>query len=274
MSDELALGYRSSSQRARVITESWGEQNLYCPNCPSPSLKRLANNTEARDFACPRCGFEYQLKGQLGPLLRVIDGAFDAMMRAIRQDRTPNFYFLRYERVNWRIEDLMIVPSFAFPPSAIIKRKPLGPTARRAGWVGCNIQMTRIPLDARIAVVRDGNETPAAQVREKFRRVKPLKDISVKERGWTLDVLNLVRRVSEGRGRGNESGSGRPGAGQRLLTSSPTEFTNEDIYAHARELEQLHPDNRHVKDKIRQQLQVLRDAGLLIHVSAGVWRLP
>jgi len=30
-----------------------------------------------------------------------------------------------------------------------------------------------------------------------------------------------------------------------------------------RELEKLHPDNRHVKDKIRQQLQALRDAGLL-----------
>ncbi|PYJ57817.1 MAG: hypothetical protein DME22_24330 [Verrucomicrobia bacterium] len=26
--------------------------------------------------------------------------------------------------------------------------------------------------------------------------------------------------------------------------------------------------------KIRQQLQVLRDAGLLIHVESGRWRLP
>jgi len=51
-----------------------------------------------------------------------------------------------------------------------------------------------------------------------------------------------------------------------------------------RELEQLHPDNRHVRDKIRQQLQVLRDTGLLLHVvrlrfasprqERGVWRLP
>jgi hypothetical protein len=41
-----------------------------------------------------------------------------------------------------------------------------------------------------------------------------------------------------------------------------------------RELEQLHPDNRHVRDKIRQQLQVLCDTGLLLHVERGVWRLP
>jgi hypothetical protein len=36
----------------------------------------------------------------------------------------------------------------------------------------------------------------------------------------------------------------------------------------------LHPDNRHVKDKIRRQLQVLRGAGLLIHTERGRWRLP
>jgi hypothetical protein len=29
-----------------------------------------------------------------------------------------------------------------------------------------------------------------------------------------------------------------------------------------------------VRDKIRQQLQVLRDAGLLQHIERGLWRLP
>jgi type II restriction enzyme len=56
--------------------------------------------------------------------------------------------------------------------------------------------------------------------------------------------------------------------------NSVNEFTTADVYTHDRELEQLHPDNRHVRDKIRQQLQVLRDAGLLLHIECGVWRLP
>jgi hypothetical protein len=30
--------------------------------------------------------------------------------------------------------------------------------------------------------------------------------------------------------------------------------------------------NCHVRDKIRQQLQVLRDAKLLVHIERGVWR--
>jgi len=32
------------------------------------------------------------------------------------------------------------------------------------------------------------------------------------------------------------------------------EFSNGDAYTLAEQLEQLHPDNRHVRDKIRQQL--------------------
>ena len=109
----------------------------------------------------------------------------------------------------------------------------------------------------------------------RFKRVKPLSEIKAKERGWTLDVLNIVRRIVESRRRGDESQTEKREISQRLLTSSPTsEFTNEDVYAFASELEKLHPDNRHIRDKIRQQLQVLRDAKLLIHVDSGIWRLP
>ena len=37
---------------------------------------------------------------------------------------------------------------------------------------------------------------------------------------------------------------------------------------------EIHPDNRHVRDKISQQLQVLAKAGFLIHVGSGRWQLP
>jgi type II restriction enzyme len=162
----------------------------------------------------------------------------------------PSFYFLQYERTTWTVKNLLLIPGFVFPPSAIIKRKPLSSTARRAGWVGCNIALNRVPVEARILVVTESQISPAAEVRERFKRVKPLKDISVAQRGWTLDVLNAIRRLGK------------------------TQFTTTDAYAFTRELEKLHPDNRNVRDKIRQQLQVLRDAGLLLHIERGIWRLP
>jgi Dam-replacing HTH domain len=56
---------------------------------------------------------------------------------------------------------------------------------------------------------------------------------------------------------------------QANCRSSKAELSNAEIYTYKRELEKLHRDNRHIKDKICQQLQVLRDAGLLIHRSAA-----
>jgi type II restriction enzyme len=41
------------------------------------------------------------------------------------------------------------------------------------------------------------------------------------------------------------------------------EFTLDDAYAHEAALSALYPDNRNVRPKIRQQLQVLRDRGWL-----------
>jgi type II restriction enzyme len=248
MVGDFASAYHSASQRARVVTEAWGEKNLYCPNCMSNSLSRLQNNTRVSDFACPSCRLWFQLKGQKTCIRdRINDGAYAAMIEAIRNDKTPNFYFMQYDLADWSVRNLLLIPSFAFPASAIIKRKPLSPTARRAGWIGCNIALDRIPLDARIGVVRDGSVMPAVEVRTKYQRVKPLQEVKAKERGWTLDVLNAVRRFGK------------------------VQFGTAEMYEFVRELEELHPDNRHVKDKIRQQLQVLRDRGFLRQVERGTW---
>ncbi len=51
------------------------------------------------------------------------------------------------------------------------------------------------------------------------------------------------------------------------------EFLLSDVYEHAGELSRLHPQNAHVNDKIRQQLQVLRDRGLLHFLGGGRYRL-
>ena len=127
----------------------------------------------------------------------------------------------------------------------VIKRPPLSSTARRAGWVGCNIALNRVPAEARISVVTESAVMPASEVREKFKRVKPLKDISVTQRGWTLDVLNIVRRlISEGRAL-RDPNFGKMGA---RITRPSDSFTTADVYAFERELEKLHPDNRHVRD--------------------------
>jgi len=49
-------------------------------------------------------------------------------------------------------------------------------------------------------------------------------------------------------------------------------FTLRDIYAFADVLAHKHPDNKHVKDKIRQQLQFLRNDGVLEFLGKGSYK--
>jgi type II restriction enzyme len=50
------------------------------------------------------------------------------------------------------------------------------------------------------------------------------------------------------------------------------EFILRDVYGLVPQLQGLHPDNRHVRDKIRQQLQVLRDLGFVEFLGGGRYR--
>lgn len=246
----LASGYKSPSQRSRVITEAWGEQNLYCPRCPSPELQPAPPNTEAIDFTCPRCAFLFQLKSQSRPFTRrVVDAAYDAMRRAIMEGRTPDIFALHYNALRWKVHNLLLIPHYAYSLSAIIRRRPLSADARRVGWVGCDISLDRIPPDARIPVIMDGNPVSPRSVRQRYDRLRPLARLKHDQRGWRLDVLNAVRSLGK------------------------KEFTLHEVYAYADQLRRLHPRNRFIEAKIRQQLQGLRDLGFLEFIGRGRYRL-
>ena len=242
--------YKSASQRARIGTESWGAANFFCPACESPRLNVAPRNTVAVDYFCPSCESPFQLKSQSKPLgSKIVDAAYAQMKRAILEDRTPNLFVLHYDLNTWAVRTILLVPHFAFALSAVERRKPLASTARRAGWVGCNILLDKIPVHARISVVSEGTLHAPREVRSSYNRLRPLEKLQVEKRGWTLDVLQVVQSLGK------------------------LEFTLADVYAHADALARLHPKNAHVRDKIRQQLQVLRDLGLLDFLGSGSYRL-
>jgi type II restriction enzyme len=242
--------YKSASQRARIGTESWGAANFFCPACESPKLNVAPRNTVAVDYFCPSCESPFQLESQSKPLgTRIVDAAYSEMKRAIIEDRTPNLFVLHYDLDTWAVRTVLLVPHFAFALSAVERRKPLAPTARRAGWVGCNILLDKIPVHARISIVNEGTPQTSQQVRASYNRLRPLEKLQVEKRGWTLNVLQVVQSLGK------------------------LEFTLADVYAHADALAKLHPNNRHVRDKIRQQLQVLRDLGLLDFLTPGSYKL-
>jgi type II restriction enzyme len=167
------------------------------------------------------------------------------MRLAVVEGRTPNLLALQYDPILWTVRRIVLIPRFAFSLSCIERRKPLGPTARRKGWVGCHIVLSNIPLDARISLVTDGVPIPPAKVREQYSRLRPLEKLSQDARGWTLDLLNVIRSLEK------------------------KEFSLSEVYVQRNSLQALHPRNAHIREKIRQQLQRLRDLGLIVFLGRG-----
>ena len=58
----------------------------------------------------------------------------------------------------------------ALAADMIERRKPLAPTARRAGWVGCNILLEKIPDSGKIFYVKNGVATPEKEVLTAFQK--------------------------------------------------------------------------------------------------------
>jgi type II restriction enzyme len=179
---------------------------------------------------------------------KIVDGGYDAMLRAIRTDRAPNLFVLQYSS-SWLVQNLMLIPRFFFTESIIEKRRPLSLGARRAGWIGCNILLGKIPADGKIAVVSDGFPVSARSVRQQFSRMRGLSEMPPSLRGWTIDVLNVIRRLDK------------------------AQFSLRELYAFESELRAAHPHNQNVRPKMRQQLQVLRDLGLLEFSHPGHYAL-
>ncbi len=242
---ELGRGYKSGSQIARVVSEDWCGRELYCAACDSDQLLPAKVNNPAVDFVCPKCDQSFQLKSlRAWNQKKVVDAGYDSMLRSIRSDRVPNLLILQYSSA-WLVRNLLLIPSPFFAETVIEKRAPLGPNARRAGWVGCNILLDRIPQDGKIAVVSNGSSVTEQHVREEFSRVRKLAEVPPAIRGWTLDVLTTIRNLRK------------------------TRFSLRELYELEPYLQLLHPRNQNVRPKMRQQLQVLRNLGLIEFTSPG-----
>ena len=246
----LAEGYKSPSQRARVLSEAWLEKNGYCLACDADELRKTPANTKATDFICPKCSHGYELKAFKGKRPRVLsDGAFGAMMQKIQGGTAPTLCLM--ERTDaWIVRGLTAIHSSFVLPEVIVKRPPLKASARRRDWVGCNIRLDRIDASADVPVVSAGVMQPVELVRRRFQRFLPLAKKSAEQRGWTLLTLSMVRRLGK------------------------TEFALQEMYALEAEFARAYPQNRHVRDKIRQQLQILRDLGILQFHGEGHYKLP
>ncbi|MDO5554685.1 MAG: DpnI domain-containing protein [Planctomycetia bacterium] len=246
---ELISGYTSGSQISRVLTEHWAAENMYCPRCGCARLVQFPSNRAVADFYCPECRNEYELKStklKFGATAR--GGKYLPCIQRITSNNNPDWFLVTYDAVEFKINDFWVIPKHFFTPEIVLKRNALSETAQQPGWVGCKIRLKAIPQQVRICVIR--NRTPVASnvVLEQMRRLSLLTMDNMNARGWMLDVLNCINQITR------------------------ETFTLDEMYFFERKLGERHPENRNIRAKIRQQLQLLRDSGFLAFRARGLYK--
>lgn len=223
---------------------------MYCPNCGNAKLNQFPPNLPVADFFCASCNDQYELKSQKKEFgAKLANGAYETKMERLRSDSSPNLILLKYDQMAAEVRSVCVVPKRFFIPSIVEKRKPLGPNARRAGWVGSNILISKVPTSGRVYFVQDGVISPKKLVLERWQKTAFLNSQTQSARGWLIEVMNCVHQL--------------PGDG----------FALDDVYRFESHLRSLYPNNNNVRPKIRQQLQVLRDNGYIEFLGSGRYRL-
>lgn len=250
LDDIISAKYKNISQKIRVLSEKWVGDQIYCPNCGSLKIQKYSNNKPVADFYCEKCAEDFELKSKRGKIGKTVTaGAYSKMIERINSKSKPNFFFMAYMK-SFFINDFFVVPKYFFVPKIIEKRKPLKQTARRSGWVGSNILFSKIPEAGKIFYIKDGEEIEKKDVLDKWQRTSFIKKITKGEaRSWILDIMNCIDSLNK------------------------KEFSLHEIYNFEADLKIIHPHNKHIKDKIRQQLQFLRDKGYLEFISPGIYKL-
>lgn len=246
---KLGDKYNNFSQKARVLTEDWVLNKIYCPSCGG-FISSYANNKPVADFYCKKCIEDFELKSKKGKIGKTIPaGAYSKMIERINSIMKPNFFFMGYLEL-LRVNDFLVIPKHFFISEIIEKRKPLKDTARRAGWVGSNILFSKIPKAGQIFYVENGKEISKKDVLEKWQKTVFLKQIKKADaKGWILDIMNCIDALNK------------------------KEFSLQDVYSFESDLKIIHRDNKHIKDKIRQQLQFLRNKNYLDFIGRGRYKL-
>jgi type II restriction enzyme len=180
---------------------------------------------------------------------KIVNGAYTSMIDRLKSNNNPNLFLLTYEKASLEIRNFIAIPKYFFIPDIVEKRQPLNLTAKRAGWIGCNIIINNIPEFGKIFYIQNGVERKKEEILNKWSKtefVKRTHDIEAK--GWMLDVLICIERIKK------------------------LEFSLDDVYKFESLLQEKHPFNKNIKAEIRQQLQFLRDRNVIDFVERGKYR--
>ena len=127
-----------------------------CPKCKrDKTLKRLPPNFKCADLVCDFCGYLAQVKSKsvsdVNALPKQVLGAAWGPQSERMQSGIyfPLFLVLKSKNVH----SIFYLSADLQPPELFVPRKPLSPSARRAGWQGYYYDLTILPKGAMVRLV-------------------------------------------------------------------------------------------------------------------------
>lgn len=248
LNTKLANNYKSGSQKARVMTEPWALENIFCPNCGN-EISKYINNKPVADFYCEKCNEDYELKSWKTEKFSntIMDGSYKTMIERLESNTSPNFFVLQYNK-NLEILNYIVIPKYFIRPEDIIPRRKWIPN--RPNYIMCNISMKWIPESWKIFYIKNGVTINKEKVIKEWNKTIFLKEKkNIESKGWILDIMKCIEKLNK------------------------KDFTLQEMYNFETILKQKYPNNNFIKDKIRQQLQFLRDKWYIEFVSNGKYRV-
>ena len=244
---DLIADYRSPRQIIRRLSEDWLAHNGYCPNCGSHPIRPFAKNTKVGDFFCEVCGEQFELKSKSGLSTgkKIPDGAYGSMIARIQAEDNPNFLFLAYKKADYSVQQLILVPKHFVNVNMIVPRNR--PLKSRENYLMCDMDISSLPESGKILLVDQARMVDPEKVCRQWQSHLFMRRQQSKNKGWLLAVMKCIDWL-------------------------PEQFDLQQMYAFEQALSWQFPENLHIKEKIRQQLQILRDHGVIEFSARGKYR--
>ena len=248
LNSTLANNYNSNSQKIRVLTESWDLNNIFCPSC-GEKISEYENNRPVADFYCNSCKEDYELKSKNAKSLgnSIADGQYNIMIDKITNNTNPHFFFLNYEKSNYEIINFVAVPKYLFMPDMIIPRNK--GLKNRPNYIMCNMNISTIPESGKIFFIKEKKIEEKSKVIDNWNKTKFLNNTKLNQKGWLIDIMFCIEKIKK------------------------QDFTLQELYSFVPYLKTKYPNNNFIEDKIRQQLQILRDKNYLSFEARGKYKI-
>ena len=241
---DLIEGYHSPRQIIRRLSEDWLERNIYCPSCGRHSISAFGNNTKVGDFFCPDCDEQFELKSKSGLSngKKVPDGAYESMIARIQAEDNPNFFFLAYRKADYSVQQLVLVPKHFITTKMIVPRHKA--LKGRNNYLMCDMDISTLPESGKILLIDKARVVEPETVYHQWKKHLFLRQQQSKSKGWLLAMMKCIDKL-------------------------PEQFDLQQVYAFEQVLSVQFPEYKHITDKIRQQLQILRNQNVIEFLGGG-----